>query len=109
MKATIDFPDDLYRQVEAESVRQGRPVDAVVTDMLQRSLDNASTENKTGEPARAASRPPGMTRREWASLQPTPEWLERLRRSSEEAFKDAPPGPTAREILEEDRNRLERP
>ena len=109
MTVTIGISDDLYERLAAESARQGRPVDAVASDLIQHSLDNASTEDKTGEPAQVSPRPPGMTRREWASLQPTPEWLERLRRSSEEAFKDAPPGPTAREILEEDRNRLERP
>lgn len=108
MTVTINIADDLYRRVEAESARQGRPVDAVASDLIQHSLDTASTEDKTGEPTRVSPRPPGMTRREWMKQQPTPEWIERLRRSSEEAFKDAPSGPTAREILEEDRNRLER-
>lgn len=108
MKATIDIPDDLYQRVAAESARHGRPMDAVVTDLIQRSLDQSPTADQPRKPARVSPRPPGVTRREWAKQHPTPEWLERLRRSSEEAFKDAPPGPTAREILEEDRNRLER-
>lgn len=108
MKATIDIPDELYQRVAAESARQGRPVDAVVADLIQRSLEETPTEHHPGEPARTSPRPPGLTRREWAKRHPTPEWLERLRRSSEEAFKNAPPGPTAREILEQDRNRLER-
>jgi hypothetical protein len=108
MKATIDLPDDLYQRVAAESARQRRPMDAVVADLIQRSLDETSTEHQPGEPARVSPRPPGLTRREWAKQYPPPEWLERLRQSSEEAFKDAPPGPTAREILEQDRSRLER-
>ena len=107
MKATIDIPDDLYHRVAAESARQGRPVDAVVAELIQRSLDESFTEQRPREPGRDSPGPPGLTRREWAKQHPTPEWLERLRRSSEEAFKDAPPGPTAREILEQDRNRLE--
>jgi hypothetical protein len=35
--------------------------------------------------------------------------LERVWQMCDEVMKDAPPGPTLREILEEDRNRLERP
>jgi hypothetical protein len=34
--------------------------------------------------------------------------LEEWFRLADEVMKDAPPGPTAREILEQDRNRLER-
>ena len=108
MKATIDIPDELYLRLEAKSALEGRPVDAVVADLIQRSLDESPTADQPRKPARVSPRPPGVTRREWANQHPTPEWLERLRRSSEEAFKDAPPGPTAREILEQDRNRLER-
>ena len=108
MKATIDIPDDLYQRVAAESARQGRPVDAVVTELIRRSLDKAPTESQGTESARVATRPPGMTRRAWAKQHPTPPWLDEWFRAAEEAFKDAPPGPTAREILEEDRNRLER-
>jgi hypothetical protein len=108
MKATIEIPDDLYQRVAVESARQGRPVDAVVAELLKRSLDETSTEHQPGESAHVSSCPPGISRREWAKRRPTPEWLARLRRSSEEAFMDAPPGPTAREILEQDRNRLDR-
>jgi hypothetical protein len=83
-------------------------VDAVVADLIQRSLGETPTEHQSVEHAGVSPRPPGLTRREWAKQFPPSEWLERLRQSSEEAFKDAPPGPTAREILEQDRNRLER-
>jgi hypothetical protein len=35
------------------------------------------------------------------------EALQRVFRLADEAFKDAPPGPSAREILEQDRGRLD--
>jgi predicted DNA-binding protein len=108
MKATIDLPDDLYQRMVAESERQGRPVDAVVSEFLRRSLDEVPGASHAAEAPHVAARPPGMTRREWAKQQPTPKWLDDWFRAADEAFKDAPPGPTAREILEEDRNRLER-
>jgi hypothetical protein len=36
------------------------------------------------------------------------QWLEEWLRLADAASEDAPPGPTAREILEQDRNRLDR-
>jgi hypothetical protein len=106
MKATIDIPDDLYQRVKAKSALEGRPVDAVVADLIQRSLGESPTEHQPGEHARVSPRPTGLTRRELAKQYPTPKWLEDWFRMADEAFKDAPPGPTAREILEQDRNRL---
>lgn len=42
-------------------------------------------------------------------LRPSPEqWLEDWLDLADELMKDAPPGPTARELVEEGRNRLER-
>jgi hypothetical protein len=90
MKATIEIPDDLYRRVKAKSALQGRPIRAVTIELFQRWLDEAA------EPAQQRT-------------ERTPEqWLADFLRLGEEAFKNAPPGPSAREILEEDRNRLER-
>ena len=91
MKATIEIPDDLYRQVTAKSAQQGRPLQAVTVELLRRWL----ADDDTDAPDRVA----GRTRLE--SLQ---RWFQ----LADEYFKDAPPGPTAREILEQDRNRLER-
>jgi hypothetical protein len=102
MKATIDIPDDLYRRVAAESARQGRPVDAVVADLIQRSLDDAYDARLSQEHAHDQSGTPTKTRRQLAQ-----EWLDEWLRMGEEAHRNAPPGPSAREILEEGRNRLE--
>ena len=86
MKATIDIPDDLYRRVKAKSALQGRPIRAVAEELFRRWLDEeAATRDLTPE-----------------------QWLEEWLRLGEEFSRNAPPGPTATEILEADRNRLER-
>jgi hypothetical protein len=36
MKATIDIPDDLYRQVKAKSALEGRAIREVTTDLFER-------------------------------------------------------------------------
>jgi hypothetical protein len=104
MKATIDIPDDLYLRVKATSERLGRPVDAVVADLIQRSLDEDA--GATRQLVKQAANPPSTstkTRRELAQ-----EWLDEWLLMGEEAHRSAPSGPSAREILEEGRNRLER-
>ena len=86
MKATIDIPDDLYRQVKAKSALEGRSIRAVTAELYQRWLEEDTP----------------------ASGQAPAQWLEEWVRLADEASKTAPPGPTAREILEQDRDRLDR-
>ena len=86
MKTTIDIPDDLYRRVKAKSALEGRAVREVTIELYRAWLQSASASAPTGR------------------LQ---EQLEAWFALADEAMKNAPPGPTAREILEEDRNRLE--
>ena len=99
MKATIDIPDELYRRVKARSALEGRPIRAVAVELFQRWLDEAaSCPDWSVEPdssARVRARTPE-------------EWLEEWFRLGDEFSRNAPPGPTATEILEADRNRLER-
>ncbi len=84
MKATIDVPDDLYRRVKAKSALEGRAVREVTIELYRRWL------------------------REEGGVERSPrEWLENWIRLGDELLRDAPAAPTAREILEEDRNRLE--
>lgn len=87
MKATIEIPDELYRQVKAKSALEGRAVREVTIELYQTWLTQAPSKSA---PASAA------------------QWVEEWLRLGEEALRDAVPGPTAREILEDDRNRLER-
>ncbi len=84
MKATIDVPDDVYRRVKAKSAMEGRAVREVTIELYRRWL------------------------REEAEVERSPrEWLENWVRLGDELLHDAPAAPTGREILEEDRNRLE--
>ncbi len=86
MKATIEIPDDLYRRVKAKSALQGRTIREVTTELYQSWVADT--------PATTAA--------------PSPEqWLEEWLHLADELMKDAPPGPSARELLEQDRNRLE--
>jgi hypothetical protein len=87
MKATIDIPDELYRRLKAKSALEGRPVRSVVVELVQHWVEGGTT-----------------------AARPSPDqWLEDWFRLGEEASRNAPPGPTATEVLEADRNRLERP
>src|SRR4051812_40973045 len=102
MKATIDVPDELFRKVEAKSALEGRTVRAVAVELFQRWLNEDATS-----PERALGH--GTTDEHGSAQSPEPsaelliaEWL----RMGAEASKNAPPGPTATEILEADRNRL---
>ncbi|MDW8478613.1 MAG: hypothetical protein RML12_00365 [Xanthomonadales bacterium] len=82
MKATIDIPEDLYRKVKAKSALLGKPVREVTIELYRQWL-----EQPDASPAPA-----------------DPDWLEAFRKLQVPA---ATPGPTAREILEAGRNRLE--
>ena len=90
MKATIEIPDELYRRVKAKSALEGRPIRAVTIELFQQWLaEETSAALQTTEP--------------------TPEqWLEDWIRLGERWSRNAPAGPTATEILEADRSRLER-
>ena len=87
MKATIEIPDELYRQVKARSALEGRAIREVTIELYQAWL-------RQGLPAGKQRRPEQQ--------------LEDLFRLADELMAGAPPGLTARELLEEDRNRLER-
>ena len=87
MKATIDIPDDLYRQVKAEAALRGVTVREVTTRLYRRWLN---------EGERGGTRETPMA------------WLRSWLQSADDAMGRAPAGRSAREELEADRNRLER-
>ena len=39
MKATLDIPDDLYRRIEDRSAAEGRPLQSVAVQLLEKWLD----------------------------------------------------------------------
>lgn len=82
MKATIDIPDELYRKVKAKSALLGKPVREVTVELFRQWVEGP-------EPPPAAA---------------GEDWLEAFRMLQ---VPPGTPGPTAREILEEGRKRLE--
>ncbi|MCY3943234.1 MAG: hypothetical protein OXG18_05655 [Gemmatimonadetes bacterium] len=85
MKATIDIPDDLYRQVKAEAALRGLTVREVTTRLYRRWLKEGG----------------GGSAREAPSV-----WLRAWLDEADEAIGRTPPGPSARRELAMDRNRL---
>lgn len=85
MKATIDIPDDLYRQVKSEAALRGLSVREVTTRLYRRWLREGGG-GSAGEDSSA--------------------WLRSWLDEADEAIGRAPPGPSAREQLARDRSRL---
>ncbi len=87
MKATFDLPDELYRRVKTRSARLGKPVRLITIELFERWLEQDAPRD--GEFA-------------------ADEWLRSWFALGDDYFKSAPRGPSAREILESDRDRLDR-
>jgi hypothetical protein len=90
VKATIEIPDDLYRLVKAKSSLEGRAVREVTEELYRRWLAEGPA------PAGSAAEGPGHWLEDWIAM-------------ADKAMRSAPPGATARELLEKGRGRLERP
>ena len=88
MKTTIDIPDDLYRRVKARSSLQGKRIREVAIELFSRWLESEDD----GVPAAPDS-----------ALR----WLDEWERLADRCIAEAPGGPSARELLDEGRNRLE--
>ena len=91
MTAVIDIPDDLYKKVTARVASLGRRVPEVTVELYERWL----VDDKSA-PVPAAAQPADV------------HWLEDWFRSADEALSHTPAGPSARELLMQDRNRLEK-
>ena len=87
MKATLDIPEELYRKVKAKSAMEGRPVREVTMSLYEDWLSGA--------------RPTGSKGMDKKSVQ----WLNTLLKHRVVERKQG--GPTARQLLEGDRNRLD--
>jgi len=83
MRASIDIPDELYRRVKAKTALEGRGVDDVTIELFQKWVGESERENR---------------------LERNQQWLEEFLAL---AIPADTPGPTAREILEQGRNRLD--
>jgi hypothetical protein len=88
MKATIDIPDELYRQVKARSALQGKAVREVTVELYERWLASDMSPAPAPDPER---------------------WLKDWLRDADAAIQAAPTAPSARIELQRDRGRLDRP
>lgn len=50
MKTTIDVPDDLMREIKMQAVMRGRPLKALVADLLRRGLQ---AEQAASQPSKS--------------------------------------------------------
>jgi hypothetical protein len=87
MKATIEIPDELYRRVKAKAALQGRAIREVTSELYRTWL-----EGKDGR----------------VSPRSSADWLEDWIRLGAEALADAAESPTARDLIDEGRRRLDR-
>lgn len=85
MKAMIDIPDDLYRQVKSEAALRGLTIREVTTELYRRWL--------SGGEGREAGEVPDA-------------WLHSWMNAADEAMSRAPPRRPARAEVDADRNRL---
>lgn len=93
MKTTIELPDELMAEVKVLAARERRTLGELVAELVHTGLEHRRTPPPADEAQRRAA---------------AEQWLEEWLKLGEETLRDAPPGPTATEILAADRNRLER-
>jgi hypothetical protein len=90
MIAMIDIPDELYHRVSARVASLGRRVPEVTAELYTHWLAEEETTS-------------GPTDERSANVL----WLEQWFHSADQAMSLAPEGPPARELLAQDRNRVE--
>lgn len=93
MKTTLEIDDALYREVKALSALTGRKLKDLVSEGLRHVLESPQVAGSTkgGQDSKALSE-----LRQWF-------------KATERVMKKAPKGPSVRELLEQDRKRLEKP
>lgn len=91
MKTTVDLPEQLIREVTTLAVSEQRQLDEIVAELVRAGIDS-----RKGLVSQGMQKPTAQ------------EWLDEWVKLGEETLHDAPPSPTATEILDADRNRLER-
>ena len=89
MKTTIDIPDELYRRLKAAAALRGRRIRDVTIELYERWLAEQAPPQE-GDLAEARQ-----------------DWLARWIREGEAAYRTTGSGPTTRELLEQDRGRLD--
>ena len=89
MKTTIDLPNQLMDEVKVLAAREQRDPGDLMAEWVREGLERRTRPVEEREQQTSAE-----------------QWLEDWIRLGEETLRDAPPKPTATEILAADRNRL---
>ena len=106
MTATLDIPDELYQEVVSRTAARGQRLRDVTVELYQRWLRDATVRpEESGAALDTGNVLPlvGNTDEATAGSQ----WLHDWVAMGTAVCKDVPDGPTARELLQQDRNRLE--
>ena len=99
MKTTIDLPDPLLAQVKSLADHEQRELGELMVELVRTGLERRSRRER-----RPSSRGHAPVEQQTNAEQWVVEWLA----LADELMQDAPAGPSARALLEEERNRLER-
>jgi hypothetical protein len=91
MKATIELPDQLMAEVKKLADREQRKMSDLMAELVRAGIESRI-------------RPAALAEDQVGAEQWVRDWLE----LADEVMEDTPAGPTARALLEEERNRLER-
>jgi hypothetical protein len=57
MRATIDFPDEIYRELKIKAAKEGKPLRQIVLRSVQRELTEQTPVRKFEIPIIPSSRP----------------------------------------------------
>jgi hypothetical protein len=90
MKTTIEMPDDLMTEVKVLAAREQRKLGELMAELVRAGLEERTRGGAAGQPASAE------------------EWLAAWLKLADALMQDAPAGPAARALLDEERGRLER-
>lgn len=90
MKTTVELPDPLMTEVKVLAAREQRKLGELMAELVRAGLDARTPGGEAGQAASAEA------------------WLAAWLQLADDLMQDAPPGPTARALLDEERNRLER-
>ena len=91
MKTTIELPNQLLDEVKTVAAREKRQIDEVVVELVREGLNHRPKSIKSIEDHSDAE-----------------QWLRNWFALADEVMVNAPEGPTARELLEDERSRLDR-
>lgn len=91
MKTTVELPDQLMTEVKILAAREQRKLGELMAELVRAGLEAHA------RPGGQGGQPPSAER-----------WLAEWFRLADEVMRDAPDGPPARALLDEERNRLER-